>query len=180
MKAYIFLADGFEEVEALTTVDVLRRAGIETVMVSIAESGRVCGAHSICVMADTMFDSCDFSDASALILPGGMPGTNNLAVHEGLRAALRRQYERGELVAAICAAPSIFGQLGFLKGRRAVCFPGFEDKLEGAQISASGSVTDGNVITGRSMGTAIPFALEIVAKLLGSEKSKKLEQGLCI
>lgn len=177
-KVYVFLAEGFEEIEGLTVVDLLRRANVETEMVSVMEGKQIKGSHGIKVTADSMFDDADFSDADCLVLPGGMPGTLNLGNHEGLCAALKKQYEAGKMIAAICAAPSVFGQLGFLKGRKAVCYPGFEEKLDGAVVSDAKVAVDGNVTTSRGLGTAIEFSLELIAQLCGKETADKISAGI--
>ena len=154
-KVYVFLAEGFEEIEGLTVVDLLRRAGVETEMVSVMDGKQIKGSHGIKVTADSMFDDADFSDADILVLPGGMPGTLNLGNHTGLCEILKKHYEAGKMVAAICAAPSVFGELGFLKGRIATCYPGFESKLEGAIVCATKVAVDENVITSQCHRCAI-------------------------
>lgn len=161
-KTAIFMADGCEEIEGLTVVDVLRRAGITIDMVSIGETCTVTGSHGIKFEADTVFEEADLESYDAAILPGGMPGTLNLGGHEGVNSVICSFAEKGKLVAAICAAPSVLGAAGILKGKRAACHPGFEDKLTGASVLEETVVTDGNVITSRGMGTAIDFALAIV------------------
>lgn len=177
-KVYVFLAEGFEEIEGLTVVDLLRRAGVETEMVSVMDGKQIKGSHGIKVTADSMFDDADFSDADILVLPGGMPGTLNLGNHTGLCEILKKHYEAGKMVAAICAAPSVFGELGFLKGRIATCYPGFESKLEGAIVCATKVAVDENVITSRGLGTAIEFALKLIEVLVGLEKSMEIREGI--
>ena len=177
-KVYVFLAEGFEEIEGLTVVDLLRRAGVETEMVSVMEGKQIKGSHGIKVTADSMFEDVDFSDADVLVLPGGMPGTLNLGNHTGLCELLKKHYEAGKMVAAICAAPSVFGELGFLKGRIATCYPGFESKLEGAIVCATKVAVDENVITSRGLGTAIEFALKLIEVLVGLEKSMEIREGI--
>ena len=166
------------EIEGLTVVDLLRRAGVETEMVSVMEGKQIKGSHGIKVTADSMFEDVDFSDADVLVLPGGMPGTLNLGNHTGLCELLKRHYEAGKMVAAICAAPSVFGELGFLKGRIATCYPGFESKLEGAIVCATKVAVDENVITSRGLGTAIEFALKLIEVLVGLEKSMEIREGI--
>ena len=129
-KVCVFTADGFEEIEGLTVVDLLRRAGADTQMVSISDSLSVKGSHSIEIKADTFFEDVNYGEADLLVLPGGMPGTLHLGGHEGLCSLLKEFHEQGKKVAAICAAPSVLGKLGILKGKKAVCYPGFEEKLE--------------------------------------------------
>ena len=168
-KVCVFLAEGFEEVEGLTVVDLLRRAGEEVLMVSIGTSLEVTGSHGIKVSADRLFEEADYSDADMLVLPGGMPGTLHLGEHKGLTELLIKFNEAGKKVAAICAAPSVLGENGILEGKHAVSYPGFEEKLTGASVSYDNVVTDGNVITSRGMGTVIDFGLAIVS-YFGSEE----------
>lgn len=177
-KIYVFLADGFEEIEGLTPVDLLRRAGGEVRTVSINGTTTVCGSHKITVTADAVFEETDFSDADMLVLPGGMPGTKNLGAHEGLAKLLQSAQAKGGGIAAICAAPSVLGDLGLLKGRRAVCHPGFEERLTGAQVETKRVVTDGNITTSRGMGTAVDFGLELVERLFGQEKADDLKKSI--
>ena len=178
MTAYIFLADGFEEIEAITPIDILRRAGIETVTVSISENLRVVGAHHIAVEADCLFSQCDFANADALILPGGLPGTTNLGAHQPLLDLLKRHHVAEKLTAAICAAPSILGKLNLLDGKEAICYPSFEKALHGATISGSKVVMSGNIITAKAAGVATEFALELVATLKGTEEAQKIAQAI--
>lgn len=175
-KVYVFLADGFEEIEALTPVDLLRRAGVEVQTVSIMEGKQVTGSHQIRVEADLMLAEADFESVSVLVLPGGMPGAAHLGECGKLLEELKRFAGQPEKkVAAICAAPSVLGQNGILNGKKAICFPGFEDKLIGAEVQTGAkAVVDGNVITSRGMGTAIDFGLALVAELCGREKAEKL------
>ncbi|NLJ90640.1 MAG: DJ-1/PfpI family protein [Clostridiales bacterium] len=168
-KVCVFLADGFEEVEGLTVVDLLRRADIETIMVSIMKTNKITGAHNIVVEADDLFENMDFSNFDGLILPGGMPGTKHLGNHKALVELLKNFNNDNKLVAAICAAPSVLGVNDILRDKKATCYPGFEDKLEGATFVDSPVVKDDNVITSRGVGTAIDFALEII-KTLKDEK----------
>jgi len=173
-KVYIFLADGFEEIEGLTVVDLLRRAHIEINMVSITGRLQVTGSHKISVMADMLFEDARFDDADMLVLPGGMPGTINLMEHKGLDKLLRKFNSENKNIAAICAAPSILGSKGFLEGKYATCYPGFEDKLTGSNVRKQDVVVDGNIITSRGMGTAIDFALAIIRKLTDENTAKDI------
>lgn len=173
-KAVVFLADGCEEVEALTPVDLLRRAGIEVVTVSITGSERVAGSHNIIFQADEVYREGIADTADVVILPGGLKGTQNLGAHAGVTQTVQKFFDSGKYIAAVCAAPSIFGQMGLLKGKNAVCYPSFEDKLIGANVCKDEAVIDGNVITSRGMGTAIPFSLAIIEALLDREVSKKI------
>lgn len=173
-NVYVFTADGFEEIEGLTVVDLMRRAGAPVQMVSISDGLAVKGSHGIEIKADTFFEDVDFGEADLLVLPGGMPGTLHLGEHQGLTKLLTETAAQGKRVAAICAAPSVLGGLGLLKGKRAVCYPGFEDKLTGAQVGTEEVVTDGNITTSRGLGTAIPFALELISLLFGQEKAEEI------
>lgn len=164
-KTGIFMAEGCEEIEGLTVVDILRRAGLEIEMISINETVSITGSHGISFLADKIFEQVNFDEFDAIVLPGGMPGTLNLGAHEGVLAVIRKFAKEGKLVAAICAAPSVLGAAGILNGKKATCHPGFEDKLTGAAPSEDSVVSDGNIITSRGMGTAIDFALEIVKYL---------------
>ena len=144
-KVFAFLADGLEEVECLAVVDVLRRAGAEVTLVSVTGSREITGSHHIHFQADALFDETAAEEADVLFLPGGMPGTNTLKAHEGLKNAICKANKQGRRIAAICAAPSILGEMGLLKGRTATCYPGFEDKLEGVSYTRQGVITDGNI-----------------------------------
>lgn len=175
---YLFLADGFEEVEALAVVDLLRRSGLGCTMVSISGNREVEGSHKIMVRADLLLSEIDFAAADMLILPGGMPGTTSLGACTVLTGQLRAFHKEGKLLAAICAAPSVLGEQGILEGKKAACYPGFEEKLAGAEIVFDEVAVDGNVITSRGMGTAIPFGLAIVEKLLGKEAAEKLGKSV--
>ena len=177
-KVYVFTADGFEEIEGLTVVDLFRRAGAQTEMVSVSGSLSVKGSHGIEIKADRLFEDIDFQDADLLVLPGGMPGTLTLQQHSGLNALLRSFDERGKNIAAICAAPSILGGLGMLRGRKACSYPSFENKLEGAVVQQVPVVTDGHITTGRGMGAAIPFALRLTEILLGREKAEEIRKAV--
>lgn len=175
MLVYAFLADGTEEVECLAVVDLLRRAGIETKMVSVAESREIVGSHGIRIVCDEQIDRADLSGADVLFLPGGMPGTLHLGACKKLTDALTAQFDAGRRVAAICAAPSVLGGLGILKGKRATCFPGFEDKLEGAEHTSQGVVTDGTVTTARGLGYALDLGLELIRLLISAEKAAEIK-----
>lgn len=171
---YLFLAEGFEEIEGLTVVDMLRRAEIEITTVSITGNLLVAGGHRIKVEADGIFEDYDYEKAELLVLPGGMPGTKNLAAHEGLVNLLKKFRNEDKALAAICAAPSILGENGLLEGKKVTCFPGYEDKLIGAAITGLKAVTDGNIITGKGMGTAIDFSLEIIRFIKDKETAEKI------
>ena len=169
MRACVFLADGFEEIEGLTVVDILRRAGVETRTVSITERRLVTGSHQIPVTADSCIKETDFSEAELLVLPGGMPGTLQLGDHERVNGIIREFAEQKKLVAAICAAPSVLGAAGILEGKTAVCHPGFEGELKGANVIYENVAVDENIITSRGMGTAFDFGLAIVSYFMDDE-----------
>ena len=179
--SYIFLADGFEEVEALTCVDVLRRAGMPVTTVSINPGQEVTGAHGVTVIADSVFDENDYEDAEWLVLPGGVPGAPNLAAHEGVCDALEAQYRRGDKVAAICASPSVvLAPLGLLDQRRAVCYPGMESPVGGARWDTGSVAVDGNVTTGNGPAAAAPFALALVEQSMGRDVSDQVAAGMLL
>lgn len=158
---YLFMADGFEEVEALTVVDILRRAGVELKTVSIMGRKNVTGSHQIEVMADLTFEEI-IEKAEMLILPGGMPGTLHLKAHKGLEQLIFESAEHGTYLAAICAAPTVYGEMKLLRGKKATCYPGMEDGLVGAEVRYENVVADDKFITSRGLGTAIDFALKLV------------------
>ena len=169
-KVAVLLADGFEEIEALTVVDILRRASVYVDTVSITDEYKVRGSHGINVQTEDLFDEVNFVEFDMIVLPGGMPGTTNLDEHLGVKRVVEDYVTSGKYVAAICAAPSILGGMGLLKGKRAACYPSVEDKLSGAVISRLPVVQDGNIITSRGMGTAIDFALKLTEILFDREQ----------
>ena len=176
---YVFLADGFEEVEALATVDVLRRAGLEVATVGVGGL-LISGAHKITVQADLALEQAVMNDElDAVVLPGGMPGTTNLQNDANVMAFVDYAYKNDRLVCAICAAPSILGQKGMLQGRRACCYPGFEGLLEGADVCEEPVCADGNVITGRACGVALEFGTAIAEHFIGRDMAQKLWESLC-
>lgn len=180
-RSYIFLATGFEEIEAIATADVLRRAGMEVSLVAIHKDRLVTGAHGITVAADMILAGADLSDADWLICPGGMPGAEHLYKDAALAAALKAHAAAGRHIAAICAAPAVvLAQLGLLKGKNATCYPGFEDMLRagGANHMAERVVKDGNIITANGPSSAIPFALAIVAEALDEAAARTVAQGM--
>ena len=177
-KIGIFMADGCEEIEGLTVVDIVRRAGIDITTISISDKNEVAGAHGITFLADAKKDEVDFSTLDCIVLPGGMPGTTNLGADETVDKVIREFAAGGKLVAAICAAPSVLGQAGILNGKHATSYPGFEPKLTGAVTSEDSVVQDGNVITSRGMGTAIAFALEIVSYFTDKKTADKLAESI--
>ena len=177
-KVVVFLADGFEEVEGLTVVDLLRRAGAVVETVSIMGRMQINGAHGIQVEADELFEKAFYNDAELLVLPGGMPGTLHLKEHKGLADLLCEFNKNGKKIAAICAAPTVFGAMGLLKEKAACCYPGMEDQLECRETRYCSFVTDGNVTTSRGVGTAIPFALELIRQLFGNEKAFEIAESI--
>lgn len=177
-KAYIFVADGFEEIEGLTVVDLLRRAGIEAPTVSITEDKMVTGSHGISVKADFLFSEIKGTMADVVVLPGGMPGTTNLLACEPLMDMVLGLYSAGSYVAAICAAPSILAEIGLLDGKKATSYPGFEEKMTMADYVYEPVVQDGQIITSRGLGTAIEFALKIIEVLLGEEKAQQISDSI--
>lgn len=167
-KVYVFLADGFETVEALAPVDVMRRAGLQVTTVSIMGRSNVVSAQNVTVVADFLFEDVVFDDASALVLPGGGVGTDNLSAHEPLRALLVDACSRGLLVAAICAAPMVFGRIGILKGKKATCYPGCESDLFDAEYTAAAVEQDGNIITACGPGASFDFGFAIIERFCGA------------
>jgi len=174
----VFLADGFEEIEGLTVVDLLRRADVEVTTVSITGKHMIHGAHGINVQADKLFEDMNYEKQDMLVLPGGMPGTLNLGKHRGLEALLRKFYQKEKYIAAICAAPSVFGKYGFLNGKKATAYPGFEDALVGAEVVMDAVAVSEFVITSRGMGTAIPFSLALIEQLVGKEKAEEIGKSI--
>jgi len=180
MKVFIFLADGFEELEAIAPVDIFRRAGFEVTTISVTGEKTVRGAHNLSVVADNLFQEVDFSENDLLYLPGGMPGTRNLDAHEGLKKLLLKQSFENKEIAAICAAPSILGKLGLLKGKEAICFPGFEDQLLGAMVSNEKIVKSGTISTAKGAGVAVQFALKLVENLEGKALADQISAAICL
>ena len=177
---YMFLANGFEEIEALYTLDVLRRAGIEIKTVGVS-SEVATGSHNIPVICDIKKDMLPLTDDfDMIILPGGMPGSTNLDNDPVVDKYIELAVNGDKLIAAICAAPFILGKRGILKGKRATCFPGFEKYLEGAEVVDAGVVRDGNIITGRAMGSAHEFALTILEALKGKEAAEEMKKTIIL
>ena len=178
-KVYEFLANGFEEIEALAPVDILRRGGVEIKTVSITGSKEVETSHGISMKADLLFEECgDFSDADMLMLPGGLPGSTSLNEHEGLRKLLVRHAETGKRIGAICAAPMVLGSVGLLKGKKATCYPGFETELEGATYTAEPCTADGNIITGKGPGASFAYAYRLLEEFKGAGVVEELKKGM--
>lgn len=177
---YVFFADGFEEIEAFTSVDVLRRAGLNVEMVTITGEEVVMGAHDVPVLCDSYFKDCDFNDADLLLLPGGMPGAATLSKYEGLNNLILDFVKQDKPIAAICAAPMVLGKLGLLKGKKATCYPGFEQYLDGAECTGKQVEIDGKIITSIGPGGAMDFALAVVEMLMGKDKVAELEEAMCV
>ena len=170
----VFFGTGYEEIEALTVVDLLRRVNVEVICVSIDNEKEVTSSHNVSVAMDAGIDEIDFDSLDMIVCPGGMPGTKNLEACEKLTKKVKEFYENGKLIGAICAAPSIFGHMGLLKGRKACIFPGMEEELVGADVVYEGVVQSEHVITSRGMGTAIAFGLKIVENLFDKETAEEL------
>ena len=179
-KVFIFLAEGFEETEAVATIDVMLRGGLDVKSVSITGSLLVTGAHGIAVNTDMLFEKTDLSSGDMLVLPGGMPGASNLNAHTDLKKALIQYAASGKKISAICAAPLVLGGLGLLQGKKATAYPGYESTLEGATFVNSPVVKDGNIITGRGPGFAFDFGLAIVEELQGKAKAGEVAEGLLL
>lgn len=180
MNVYVAMANGFEEIEAIAVVDILRRAGIDLRMFSISGNKIVEGAHGIRITAEYLFDEIDFSKADMLILPGGLPGTTYLREHEGLNKVIKDMYSKDKWLAAICAAPTVYGSLGLLDGRKSVCYPGCENGMGLAEIVNENVVVDGHFVTSKGPGTAMYFGLKLVEILAGKEMANKLKNGMLI
>ncbi len=177
-KVLIFLTEGFEEMEAATPVDLLRRAGVDCKTVSMTGKREVTGAHGISFVADLLFDEEVAKAADGIVLPGGMPGTANLQKHQGLKKVLRYFDEEKKLISAICAAPMILGEMGLVKGREATIYPGMEDFLTGALPVQTPICKDGHILTSRAPGTAIPFALKLVEIFAGAEVMETVRKDI--
>jgi protein deglycase len=171
------LAVGFEEVEAVTVIDLLRRAGLTVTTASLRSQTTVKGAHGVEIQAETTLSDVKGRVFDAVVLPGGMPGTTNLAESPEIGNLIQKHAEKGFLVAAICAAPTVLAKHGLLNGKKATCYPGCEGKMTGARVLAETVVEDGNVITSRGPGTAIPFALKLIERLVGQAKAKEVAAG---
>ena len=178
-KVYVFLADGFEEVEALIPIDVLRRGGVEVITVSTTEFPLVESAHGVNIEADIQFEQSDYQDADLLMLPGGMPGAANLYDHEGVCKVVCAQAAAGKKVAAICAAPAVvLAPLGLLEGKKATCYPGFEKVLEGATYTGDLVTVDGNITTAEGPAAAFPYAYELLSQLVDKATSDQIAEGM--
>ena len=178
-NAVVFLADGLEMVEGLTVVDLMRRAGIRVTTVSIMAEQTVVSSHQVKIVADAMFDNVDFDEVDAIVLPGGLGGTRNLGAHEGVLGLIRSFASSGKIVGAICAAPTVLSKAGVLSGKEATCYPGCEADFAADVIyTPQPAVVQGNIITGRSMGQAIPFSLALITALEGAEKAAQVKEAI--
>lgn len=183
-KAYLLLCDGFEEVEALTAADIVKRAGVDVKLVAVYKEDIVRGTHDMKVVSDISFDSAEsfdakkFMDADAVILPGGMPGTANLKKSKAVLEMVKAYNTKGKTVAAVCAAPTVLAAAGLLEGREATCFPGFEADMAGAKIVSEAAVISGNIVTGKSMGCAVDFGLAIVESMFGIDEAEAVEKSI--
>ncbi len=177
-KVCVFLAEGFEEVEALTTVDLLRRAKVYVDTVSITGDYVVRGSNGITVQTEDLFEKVDFSEFDMVVLPGGMPGTKYLREHDGVKAVVKEFADAGKLVAAICAAPMVLSDLDLLKGKKATCYPACEPDVLGAIHTHAPVAVDGNIVTGQGVGAAIEFALKLIEKLESEEIAEEIAESI--
>lgn len=176
-KVVVFFADGTEEVEAITPVDILRRAGANVTLAGVGKKECV-GSHDVKILTDKTVSECTTEDFDMVVLPGGMPGTLNLEKDKNVQEIVKKAYDEGKFIAAICAAPSVLGKMGLLAGKRATCYPGFEKYLEGAAITDEMVVRDGSVITSCGAGPAMDFALMLVSCIYGEEKSEEIRKAV--
>jgi 4-methyl-5(b-hydroxyethyl)-thiazole monophosphate biosynthesis len=179
-KIAVHLAEGFEEIEAISIIDVLRRAELEVLVVSVTGKLEVSGAHQIRVIADTLFEEVNYDELFMIVLPGGMPGASNLDAHAGLKNQIKRFDQQNRPLAAVCAAPMVFGNLGILNGKQAVCYPGFEKYLKGAEVLTVPAIESGHIITGRGIGAILEFALMIVKRAVSAEKSELIARQILV
>jgi 4-methyl-5(b-hydroxyethyl)-thiazole monophosphate biosynthesis len=178
-KVYEFLADGFEEIEGLAPVDILRRGGVDIKTVSITGRDFVETSHGVTIKADMKFgDIRNFDDVDMMLLPGGMPGSTNLNNHSALKEVLMEQNKKGKRIGAICAAPMVLGGLGLLDGRKATCSPGFQKYLTGAEYTAELFQIDGNIITGEGPAATLPYAYKILSFFVGAKASEELQMKM--
>jgi protein deglycase len=179
-KIYVHFAEGFEEIEAITPVDVLRRAGCEVTMVSVTGNKQVRSSRGLVVVTDKLLEDMSYSDVDMIVLPGGMPGSKNLDNHEGLKAKILEVNKSGKWVAAICAAPMVLGHLGILKGKKATCFPGNEPDLAGATCTGNSVEVDGNIITAKGAGVSIKFSLALAEALVGKAIANEVKEKMMV
>jgi len=177
-KVFIHLADGFEEVEAIAPVDILRRGGCDVTTISITKNKLVKSSRNVIVTADKLFEEVNYNDVDMIVLPGGMPGSENLDNHEGLKSKILEASQNGKWITAICAAPLVLGHLGLLNGKKATCYPGYEAELTGARYTGSSVETDGKIITGKGAGVAIKFGLALLEALEGKQKAEEVKKAI--
>ena len=177
---YVHLAEGFEEIEAVTILDILRRGKLQAEFVSMTGDKLVTGAHGIRVEADQLFEAVDYGQCRMIVLPGGMPGTKNLAENPALRKRIIDFAVQDKFLAAICAAPMVLGRAGILEGRKATIFPGMEGEIAMANFSSDRVVVDGNLITSRGPGTAAEFSLKLLELMAGKDVSEQIRKGLVL
>ena len=177
-KAVVFFADGTEECEALLVVDLLRRAKVEVIVASAMGRRELVSSHKIHLTADALAEEVDYSDVDMVVLPGGIPGTPNLAANKTVTDTCVSFAQTGKKVAAICAAPSVLAQLGLLEGRKATAHAGFQGQLAGAEVLDAEVVVDGNITTSYGLGGAIPFALELVRQLAGQAEAERIRNAI--
>ncbi len=177
-KVTAFIANGTEESECIITVDLLRRAGIETELVSCSGSREIVGSHDIRITADKTFEEASFGDSDMLFIPGGKAGVANFTEHKGLAETLKKQAAAGKYIAAVCAGPSVPGRLGLLKDKNVTCYPGWEDQLLGAHPTGAGVTADGKILTGRGLGFSIELALKMIEALEGPEKALDVQEKI--
>ncbi|MDE7166903.1 MAG: DJ-1/PfpI family protein [Bacteroidaceae bacterium] len=175
---YTFLASGFEDIEALAPIDIMRRAGLQVETVSITDEQVVTSAHGVPVVADRLLSEIDFGNAELLFLPGGLPGATNLDACQSLREGILQHAQASRLTAAICAAPLVLGHLGLLEGRKATCYPGFEIELHGAEYTATLVEQDGHFVTGKGPGAAMELGYVLVERLVNHETADALRRGM--
>jgi 4-methyl-5(b-hydroxyethyl)-thiazole monophosphate biosynthesis len=179
-KLAVQLAEGFEEIEAVTIIDILRRAEFDVTVVSITKKLEVTGSHNITIIADQLFENIDYNLIDMIVLPGGIPGATNLNNHTGLQEQILNFNKNDKPLGAICAAPLVFGNLGILKNKNATCYPGFEDQLEGATATGKNIELSNNIVTGKGVGVAIIFALKIVEMFKGKKFTDELASKMIV
>ncbi len=179
-KIFIHFADGFEEIEALAPVDILRRAGCDVTIVSMMGRKEVTSSRGVKIVADKLFEELNYAEADMLVLPGGMPGSKNLDEHQGLKDKIVEANKSGKWIAAICAAPMVLGHLGLLKGKKATCYPGNEPDLVGATVTGAAVEMAGNIITAKGAGVSVQFGLSLAEVLVGKEKADEIKAKMMV